>query len=245
MEADYQYRTDVVTKKVTQWDVRDVYDKIHHVPGRCTPSLLPYREESCWLWEILRKYRDRIIGRRGLVLGSRYPWVESMLLGIGLPEAQANQTALSHGPVGAAQVVTVEYGRIEQSHPQLTTLLPSEVVAQYNAQTWRPVDFAVSFSSVEHSGLGRYGDPLLPHADLEAIAQLWCLCGPNCTLFLGVPTHRHRSILFFNLHRMYGPQRLKHLTANWRVLDVYPDWNNFTTKAHHQPTWVLQRQHVM
>ena len=33
MEADYQYRTDVVTKKVTQWDVRDVYDKIHHVPG--------------------------------------------------------------------------------------------------------------------------------------------------------------------------------------------------------------------
>ena len=53
--------------------------------------------------------------------------------------------------------VTVEYGRIEQSHPQLTTLLPSEVVAQYNAQTWRPVDFAVSFSSVEHSGLGRSG----------------------------------------------------------------------------------------
>ena len=47
--------------------------------GRCTPSLLPYREESCWLWEILRKYRDRIIGRRGLVLGSRYALAECSL----------------------------------------------------------------------------------------------------------------------------------------------------------------------
>ena len=32
---------------------------------------------------------------------------------------------------------------------------------------WKPVDFIVTFSSMEHSGLGRYGDPLLPFGDLE------------------------------------------------------------------------------
>ncbi len=35
---------------------------------------------------LLRKYRDRIIWKRGIVLGSRTPWVEVLLLGVGLPE---------------------------------------------------------------------------------------------------------------------------------------------------------------
>ena len=34
-------------------------------------------------------------------------------------------------------------------------------------------DAVVSFSSIEHSGLGRYGDALNPWGDLIASAQAW------------------------------------------------------------------------
>ena len=34
-------------------------------------------------------------------------------------------------------------------------------------------DAVVSFSSIEHSGLGRYGDALNPWGDLIAAAQAW------------------------------------------------------------------------
>lgn len=62
------------------------------------------------------------------------------------------------------------------------------------------------------------------------------------TLRWGVcPTHRHRSVLVFNLHRLYGPQRLQHLTANWRVVEVHPPWDRFTNYTHLQPTWVLRK----
>jgi hypothetical protein len=33
----------------------------------------------------------------------------------------------------------------------------------------------VTFSSVEHSGLGRYGDALNPWGDIIAIARAWCV----------------------------------------------------------------------
>ena len=33
----------------------------------------------------------------------------------------------------------------------------------------------VTFSSLEHSGLGRYGDSLNPWGDLITMAKAWCL----------------------------------------------------------------------
>ena len=37
----------------------------------------------------------------------------------------------------------------------------------------------VTFSSIEHSGLGRYGDSLNPWGDLITMAQSWCLLKPG------------------------------------------------------------------
>jgi hypothetical protein len=49
-------------------------------------------------------------------------------------------------------------------------------------------DAVVSHSSLEHSGLGRYGDPLNPWGDLVTMARAWCVAKPNeGKLLLGVP----------------------------------------------------------
>ena len=78
------------------------------------------------------------------------------------------------------------------------------------------------YSSVEHSGLGRYGDPLNPWGDIISIAEAWCVSKPEAVLALSVPTYvstgKHSFLLppsrfivagsdflVHNVHRMYGP----------------------------------------
>lgn len=82
-----------------------------------------------------------------------------------------------------------------------------------------------SFSSLEHSGLGRYGDPLAPYGDAEAVAQLWCAVRRGGLFFLALPSfssvsdRRRLCYIVWNAHRAYGYVRLQHVTANWRVLE--------------------------
>ena len=56
--------------------------------------------------------------------------------------------------------------------------------------------------TVEHVGLGRYGDPLDPDGDLKAIAELKRVLAPGGDLLFVVPTGRPR--LLFNAHRIYS-----------------------------------------
>ena len=37
----------------------------------------------------------------------------------------------------------------------------------------------ITYSSLEHSGLGRYGDSLNPWGDLITMAKAWCLLKPK------------------------------------------------------------------
>jgi len=53
---------------------------------------------------------------------------------------------------------------------------------------------------------GRYGDPLNPDADLQAMARVRSILKPGGLLLLTVPVGP--DVLVFNLHRRYGPARL-------------------------------------
>ena len=46
----------------------------------------------------------------------------------------------------------------------------------------------VTFSSLEHSGLGRYGDQLNPWGDLITMAKAWCVVKPGGQALVGVST---------------------------------------------------------
>ena len=49
-------------------------------------------------------------------------------------------------------------------------------------------DAVVSFSSLEHSGLGRYGEGMHPWGDLVSMAKAWCVMKEGGRLLVGVPT---------------------------------------------------------
>jgi hypothetical protein len=80
-------------------------------------------------------------------------------------------------------------------------------------------DSIVSFSSLEHSGLGRYGDPMNPNGDIEAIRQIHCMLKSRGMLFLGLPTNDDGSShIEFNAHRVYGKARLDVLFQRFKFL---------------------------
>ena len=56
--------------------------------------------------------------------------------------------------------------------------------------------------TVEHIGLGRYGDPIDPNGDLKAIAELKRVLSPDGNLLFVVPVGKDAKIMF-NAHRIY------------------------------------------
>lgn len=61
---------------------------------------------------------------------------------------------------------------------------------------------------VEHLGLGRYGDPIRPDADLAAMAQLKRVLAPGGSLYFVTPVGKPR--LAFNSCRVYGYDQVRH-----------------------------------
>jgi hypothetical protein len=105
-----------------------------------------------------------------LVAGSISPWVEVIAL--------LAVTNVSKVYMADWQPIDIEGdNRIE------CILMPDLV------RNWltRLFDVVVSFSSIEHDGLGRYDDPINPNGDLAAMAEFYTLLQPDGILLLGIP----------------------------------------------------------
>lgn len=159
----------------------------------------------------------------------QHPWVEAMLL-----------------EQGAVHVSTLEYSTIKCDHPQITTYTPPELTNAFLNQTLPVFDGVVSYSSLEHSGLGRYGDGLNPHGDLIAMARSWCLIKNLGFAIIGLPTGPDH--ITFNLHRVYGPLMYSHLFANWQQIYTDTNINLYTSEIHQENTYkgaYFQTVHVL
>lgn len=155
-----------------------------------------------WLAAALRQFNSSVQGAKVVVFGSMQPLVETLVLAY-----------------GAASVTTVEYNRLTYDHPSVTTVTPWEVKGgEGRGQHYKAYDVALSISSFDHDGLGRYGDPLCPDCDLAAMDEV-------ASFYLRAPspsqgTGQGKQPLFFvtfpvgpdvvvwNLHRRYGRVRL-------------------------------------
>ena len=98
-------------------------------------------------------------------------------------------------------------------------------------------DGMVTFSSLEHSGLGRYGDQLNPWGDLVTMARAWCVVAPRGRALVGVPMAGH-DLVCMNAHRMYGSVMLAHLFASWDV--VWAEVQNLTKYPADCDNWIFQ-----
>ncbi|MEM9282585.1 MAG: DUF268 domain-containing protein, partial [Verrucomicrobiota bacterium] len=121
-----------------------------------------------------------IEGQDILVVGSISPWVEAI--------------ALSRG---ASSVTTTDYARITCESDQIRLIAPREVFNRSDA-----FDAVCSFSSIEHDGLGRYGDRLNPAGDFETMARLRNCLKNDGRFYLGIPIGL--GVIVGNFHRIYG-----------------------------------------
>jgi len=155
------------------------------------------------------------------VIGSAVPWYEVLVLHF-----------------GAAEAITIEYNKVSYQDPRIRAMTPSEYWALGDD---RPrFDVALSISSFEHDGLGRYGDPLDPFGDFEAMAEMEGMVKRGGVVLLAVPVGA--EALVWNCHRIYGKHRLAQLLTRWTVHTIhglYPGIFDKRTKIADQPLFVL------
>lgn len=141
---------------------------------------------------------------------------------------------------GADRVYVVDYNPPICEHEKITVLSHAELSQLMDAGL--RFDCAFSFSSFEHDGLGRYGDPVSPNADLAVMQYVKALLKTDGWLFLGVPTGR--DCLVWNAHRIYGELRLPLLLDGWLCLDSYfyrgIEIFDDQLGAHNQPLLILK-----
>lgn len=151
------------------------------------------------------------------VVGSATPWIETILLNMG------------------NKVTTIEYNVPESLYPGLNTQDYWEFLKDSTQY-----DCIVSYSSIEHAGLGRYGDPLNPEEDIVVMKNIHKSLKADGLLIFGAPVGRDR--LYWNVHRVYGRKRLPLIFKNFTELR----WYGGTREAlldgqEYQPVVVLQK----
>lgn len=168
-----------------------------------------------------------IEGKDVVILGSQRPVYESVCLVFG----GSHCTVIDFQPIHIPK------------YDRYTTM----TLDQYdkNPKAW---DAAISISSFEHDGLGRYGDPLRPTGDLDMMRKMKCLIKPDGILFLSVPIAMDKVV--WNMHRIYGRLRLPLLLEEWTLLDVVADhrmykrWSGCDCfkEGDYEPVLVLQNK---
>ena len=106
-----------------------------------------YGETDKWLYEALDLCP--ISGINVAIMGSTEPWYETIVLEFG------------------GKPTTIEYNSPGYKQPDM-----EEISVQDYWKNPRQFDVALSISSFEHDGLGRYGDPLNPSGDLRAMGEM-------------------------------------------------------------------------
>ena len=91
------------------------------------------------LMELLKTHMlDSINNKHVLVIGSILPWIEAILLHL-----------------GAEKITTLEYAPQRNDHPNIQLVTPEELRKAVLEGSAPKFDALVTFSSLEHSGLGQ------------------------------------------------------------------------------------------
>ncbi len=127
------------------------------------------------------------------IFGSIIPWVES----------------IAHHNGAKSPTVTVDYNQPVSYDNRMKTELMS-----FMLESDTQFDVAISYSSIEHDGQGRHGDPLDPDGDLAAMKEVWLKVVPGGFLLVNVPMNENDNFLGVSM-RTYGPSRLPILIRGW------------------------------
>jgi len=217
---EYSYRDDCSDNSQQEYNQNYTKEKFEKFTERIrNRKTHGYGQTDLWMYEALEKYP--ILDKTVCIVGSTAPWYEAMAI-----------------EFGARKCTVFEYSKREVFNEKIEYIQPHEIgKEQY--------DVCFSISSIEHDGLGRYGDPLNPDGDLEAMSRAKEYIKKDGLMFLAVPTGY--DVTYFNVHRVYGRQRLPLLLKDWKKIDafgIYPNTlkNNFNDKnqSPYQPVFILK-----
>ena len=177
----------------------------------------------------IKDFQFALQAKHCVVLGSSVPVFEVALVALG----------------GAMRVTTLEYAPFHIQEGRFTVTSVQDFWRSENGTSAVQFDCAVSFSSIQHDGLGRYGDPLDPDGDLKAMQEAWSILRPGGYFFFAVPIGN--DCVMFDSHRVYGRRRFPSLLNGWVVSRSYgfgeeeSQWYDSSCVGHRTPVMVLQR----
>jgi hypothetical protein len=179
-----------------------------------------YGQTDKWLYRALRKFPIR--GSEVCIFGSANPWYEAVAL-----------------EFKASACCVIEYSDRVSFDDRISYAKPGGIIG-------KTFPFAFSISSFEHDGLGRYGDPINPNGDFEAMMKARELVTESGLLFFSLPVGKDR--ICFNAHRIYGRARLPRMLEGWELVasfgfseDDYDSEVNTARSTPYQPLFVLRR----
>ena len=170
-----------------------------------------------------------IKGKNVAVLGTISPWIEVICLYL-----------------EAKNVYSIDYNKplIEHQDDDKKRIKAIEMKDINNCDKF---DIVVSFSSIEHDGLGRFGDPINPHGDIDAINEVYEMLVDDGVFICGIPIGETNKVVS-NWHRIFSKSYIDILFNNFeRIKDIpYPygqtelcydgdDWKN-------QPVFILKKK---
>jgi len=179
-----------------------------------------YGNTDFWLYQAIDKYsiKDKDV----CIFGSANPWYEAICL--------VN---------GAKSITVVEYSDRISFNEKIKYIKPQENFCE-------KFDILLSISSFEHDGLGRYGDPINPNGDLEAMTKAKNNLKEDGFMFLSVPIGKDH--IYFNVHRVYGEKRFFKLINDWKLVETFGFFEkcfenniNQATSTNYQPIVVLTK----
>jgi len=183
----------------TKENIEKFYSKKYNITMKKKFSFLQYKEPYglASLLHIQAFDKYPIKNKDIVIIGSIEPWIECICINY-----------------GAKSVTTVEYNVPRCESKLITTISYNDFL---NGDI--KYDCAITFSSVEHSGLGRYGDPLNPEGDLETMRCIKNSLKKDGLLFWGAPVGR--DLLCWNTHRIYGKIRLPMIFKGFNIKEWF------------------------
>lgn len=191
---------------------------------------------------VLREIEDGTFQYYGDTLGylqealASFPVKGKTVLVCGLESCNCDMISVYHK---ASKVYVCDYNPLQHDHPQVYSYFVDDF-----KKTGILVDAVISISSFEHDGLGRYGDPLSPDADLLAMKNAGSYLKDDGVMFFAVPVGP--DCIVINAHRVYGKQRLPMMLDGWDVVSAFGYDESLcngpaTGFARAQPVFVLRK----
>lgn len=146
----------------------------------------------CKLFDTLDLNEKRIA-----VIGSEKPWIEAIVYNY-----------------GCRNITTIEYNKPNIDHENFKVISFEEF-----KNSEEMFDYIFSYSSIEHSGLGRYGDEINPDGDLETMDVINNHLTDNGFIGLGIPIGK--DTLVWNANRIYGKYRLPLLLEKFNIIEWF------------------------